>query len=129
MARGTRHIAANTWQRWTMWIGCNAGVVLCAYIIASAIPSFDSLVALIGALLGTLMCFAPMGCMWLYDNYYAKERTNFWKFMVGWSVFVIVSGTFCMIAGSYGAIVGIVNEYSGENGSSAWSCADNSNST
>ncbi|GAB7361492.1 hypothetical protein MBLNU230_g1548t1 [Neophaeotheca triangularis] len=49
--------------------------------------------------------------------------------MVGWSVFVIFIGTFCMVAGSYGAIVGIVNEYSGENGSSAWSCADNSHSS
>lgn len=40
-----------------------------AYIIASAIPVFNNLVSLIGALLGTMMSFQPMGCMWLYDNW------------------------------------------------------------
>lgn len=123
-------MTSNTWQHWTLWLSCNAGVVIVAYIIASAIPSFDALVAFIGALLATLMCFAPMGCMWLYDNYTEgkKNKTLYWKFMVGWCVFVISSGTFCMVAGSYGAIIGIIDEYSG-NDSTAWSCADNSNST
>ncbi|KIW91460.1 uncharacterized protein Z519_08356 [Cladophialophora bantiana CBS 173.52] len=33
------------------------------YVIASAIPVFGGLVSLMGALLGTLMSFLPMGCM------------------------------------------------------------------
>lgn len=126
--RGTSHLASNSYTHWITWISCNVGVVLTAYIIASAIPSFDALVALIGALLGTLMCFQPMGCMWLYDNWHSGRRgTGRWKAMVGWSVFVIVIGSFCMVAGTYGAVLGIMAAYDGSGRGSAWSCADNSN--
>lgn len=100
-----------------------------AYIIASAIPVFDSLVSLIGALLGTLMCFQPMGCMWLFDNWHRKsEGSKRWMLMVCWSVFVIVLGTFLMVAGTYGSVVAIMDSYNASGGSAAFSCADNSNS-
>jgi hypothetical protein len=98
-------------------------------VIASAIPVFGGLVSLIGALLGTLMSFQPMGCMWLYDNWskLKAERTAELTLMVCWSVFVIVSGTFFVIGGTYGSVVGIINEYQASGGSVAWPCADNSN--
>ncbi len=72
-----------------------------------------------------------MGCMWLYDNWTPRKEERDWKywFMVGWSVFVIVAGTFCMIGGTYGAVVRLIDDYSGEGGASSWSCADNSNSS
>lgn len=88
--------------------------------------------SLIGALLGTLMCFQPYGCMWLYDNWAEGkkdgQRSWRWTAMVAFSVFVIVSGTFLMIAGTYGSIVGIIDSYKVSGGSAAWTCADNSNS-
>lgn len=116
---------------WGSWIGCTTGVGLISYIIASAIPVFDSLVSLIGALLGTFMCFQPMGCMWLYDNYTKGkvDRSPRWTAMVCWSVFVVVIGTFMMVAGTYGSIVSIIASYNATGGSAAWSCADNSNSS
>lgn len=51
--------------------------------------------------------------------------------MVVWSVFVIAAGCFCMVGGSYGAVVGLVRDYGGGGGGSgkAWGCGDNSNST
>ncbi|KAM0644223.1 hypothetical protein ACHAQF_001971 [Verticillium nonalfalfae] len=129
--RGTKHLASNTIIRWATWFGCTFGVTAIAYIIASAIPVFGGLVSLIGALLGTFLSFMPMGCMWLYDNWARgkTEKTWSWRLMVLWSVFVIVSGTFLMIAGTYGSVVGIMNSYKESGGSAAFSCADNSNST
>lgn len=129
--RGSKHLASNTLIHWISWLGCTFGVALIAYIIASAVPVFGGLISLVGALLGTLMTFQPMGCMWLYDHW--KEGTVKgsrlrWQLMVCWSVFVIVIGTFLMIAGTYGSIVGIIDSYKAEGGSAAWSCADNSNS-
>lgn len=87
--------------------------------------------SLAGALFGTLLSFQPMGCMWLYDNWSKGKQnpTTLWCLMVGWSVFVIVSGTFLMVAGTYGAIQGIIDSYRAEGGSAAWSCADSSNSS
>ncbi|KAB8079290.1 transmembrane amino acid transporter protein-domain-containing protein [Aspergillus leporis] len=129
LLRGSKHLTSNTLVHWVCWVGCTLSVTAIAYIIASVIPVFDGLVSLIGALLGTLMCFQPMGCMWLYDNWDGrKAKTKRWWFMVCWSIFMIVSGTFLMIAGTYGSVVGIMNTYKETGGSAAFSCADNSNS-
>ncbi|PSN72433.1 putative amino acid transporter [Corynespora cassiicola Philippines] len=128
--RGSKHLSANTWIHWASWLGCTGAVCLIAYIIASAVPVFSGLVSLIGALFGTLICFQPMGCMWLYDNWSEglARKSPRWMAMVCWSVFVVASGTFLMIAGTYGSIVFIINDYNAKGGSAAWSCADNSNS-
>ncbi|KAF2716484.1 amino acid transporter [Polychaeton citri CBS 116435] len=129
--RGTKHLASNSKIHWAVWIGCTFGVAMVAYIIASAIPVFGGLVSLIGALLGTLMSFQPMGCMWLYDNWSEgrSKPTVRWMLMVCFSVFVVVSGMFLMIGGTYGSVVGIIDSYKADGGSGAWSCPDNSNSS
>lgn len=128
--RGSKHLASNSAIHWGTWLGCTLGTTIIAYLIASGIPVFGGLVSLIGALLGTLMCFQPMGCMWLYDNWKEgrKSPSLRWALMASWSVFVIVSGTFLMIGGTYGSVVGIIASYNGPEGSVPWSCADNSNS-
>ena len=131
LLQGSRHLTANTVTHWAVWLSCTFGITIIAYIIASAIPVFDNLGSLVGALLGTLRSFQPMGCMWLYDNWSdgKKERSPRWIMMVCWSGFVILSGTFLMISGTYGSIVTIITSYNASGGSAAWSCADNSNST
>jgi hypothetical protein len=130
LLRGSRHLNSNSFVHWGCWLGCTFGVTVIAYIIASSIPIFDSLVSLIGALLGTVLCFQPYGCMWLYDNWgKGKGASQFWLPMVGFSVFVIIVGTFLTIAGTYGSVVGVLNSYKESGGVGAFSCADNSNST
>ncbi|OGM47951.1 amino acid transporter [Aspergillus bombycis] len=130
LLQGSRHLTANTMIHWVTWLSCTSGIAIVAYIIASAIPVFNDLVSLVGALLGTLMSFQPMGCMWLYDNWSKGKisKSPKWIFMVCWSGFVILSGTFLMIGGTYGSIVSIMDSYNKSGGSAAWSCADNSNS-
>jgi hypothetical protein len=127
--RGTKHLSHPTTRHWVTWFGFTAAVSLTAYIIASAIPVFGGLVSLVGALFGTLMSFQPMGCMWLYDNWHRSNRDWKWKAMVAWSIFVIVSGTFLLIGGTYGSISGIIDSYNKDGGTKAWTCADNSNSS
>ncbi|KAJ5125222.1 hypothetical protein N7448_004549 [Penicillium atrosanguineum] len=128
LLHGSRHLVANTVTHWSVWIGCTLGTTLVAYIIASAIPVFSDLVSLVGALLGTPMCFQPMAGMWLFDNWSKGKdhRTTKWMFMVGWCVFIIIAGTFLMIGGTYGSVVTIMDTYKESGGSAAWSCADNS---
>lgn len=114
-------MTSNTITHWVTWLACTSGVVITAYIIASAVPRFGSLVSLIGALLGTSICFQPMGCMWLYDNWTkdTQLRTLRWRCVACFAVFVIVSGMFCTIAGTYGAIIGLIYDYSGSGSASA----------
>ncbi|KAF9878798.1 transmembrane amino acid transporter [Colletotrichum karsti] len=130
LLRGSKHLTANTAKHWITWLGCTGGIAVIAYIIASSIPVFDGLVSLVGALFGTLLSFQPMGCMWLYDNWSAGklEKNPRWIAMVCFSVFVVVSGSFLMVAGAYGSVVGIMATYKESGGSGAFSCADNSNS-
>ncbi|KAL4787720.1 transmembrane amino acid transporter protein-domain-containing protein [Aspergillus varians] len=121
--RGSRHLTQNTPIHWGVWISCTATSAIFAYIIASVIPVLSGLVALVGAFGGTLMSMQPMGFMWIYDNW-AKKRTAMWMLSFSWVVFIIIGGTFLTIAGSYGAVVGIINDYKATGGSAAWTCAD-----
>ncbi|VUC25959.1 unnamed protein product [Clonostachys rosea] len=130
LLRGTPHLSSNSLRHWVTWFCCTIGVVIVGYIIASAIPVFSTLISLIGALLGTLMTFQPMACMWIYDNWTTDKsrRTPRWYAMVAFSCFVILAATFIMIVGTWGSVVEINAQYKKSGGSAAWSCADNSNS-
>ncbi|KAI7184602.1 hypothetical protein KC316_g7249 [Hortaea werneckii] len=131
MMRGTKHLASNTMIHWMSWLGCTALMTIVSYVVASAIPVFGGLVSLVGALLGTLLSFQPYGLMWLYDNWNlpAEGRKIRWKLMVAWCVFVILSGSFLLVAGTYGSIVGIMTSFRESGGTTPWTCADNSNSS
>ncbi|GAB7365634.1 hypothetical protein MBLNU230_g6698t1 [Neophaeotheca triangularis] len=126
LLRGTSHLSSNGLTHWAVWLGCTASAAVIAYIIASAIPEFDSLVSLVGALLGTPLSFHPMGFMWLYDNW-QSPRNGVWKAKAAFSVFMIVAGTFLMVAGTYASVLGIIEAYD-QPTTGSWSCADNSNS-
>ncbi|KAH7125812.1 hypothetical protein EDB81DRAFT_663248 [Dactylonectria macrodidyma] len=127
--RNSKHLVANMLTHWASWLGCTFGVSGLAYIIASAVPNFGGLVALVVTLFGTLMAFQPMGCMWLHDNWGTGkgDRTLKWAFGVCWASFVALAGMFLMVADSYGAIKGLIESSKVETSAGLWSCADGSN--
>ncbi|KAF4343017.1 neutral amino acid permease [Fusarium beomiforme] len=125
--RGSEHLHKNSLIHWGTWLGCTSGITVIAYIIASAIPSFDPLVSLVGASFGVFLCFQPFGCMWLYDNWGCKKRSLKWRGKFAWAIFVIVIGTFLMIGGTYGSIIAL-KEAGKVKAGRPWACEDNSNS-
>lgn len=130
LLRGSEHLTANSFKHWATWLGCTFSITTSSYLIASGIPIFSDLVSLIGALLGTAMSFQPMGCMWLYDNWRSGREapTVKWVLLSSWSILVVISGSFLMVAGTYGSVVNIIASSKAASDSSAWSCADNSSS-
>ncbi|KAJ5747146.1 uncharacterized protein N7511_008842 [Penicillium nucicola] len=127
--RGSDHLASNSFIHWITWLSCTFASTIIAYLIASGIPFFNSLVSLIGALLGAFLAYQPTGCMWFYDNWRPRgDRTWKWTFMACWSGFIIIIGTFMTVAGTYGSIVSIIDSLREDGGSKPWTCADNSNS-
>lgn len=126
--RGSKHLSQSTPVHWMTWLACTAGSTVVAYIIASAVPKFSTLIALVGALLSTLMSYHPMAGMWLYDNWgrAKSDRTATWLLMVGFCGFMLTAGTFIMVGGVYSAVLDIIGAYKGVGATGAWSCADNS---
>jgi len=131
LLRGSRHLASNTWQHWVTWFSCTTGVTLVGYIVGSGIPIFNSLASLIGAFFGPSVSMIPMGMVWLWDNWKdrrtARNQTVFY-IMAAWAAFVVISGFFLMVAGTYGSIVDIITGFHNGQITKPWSCADNSNS-
>ncbi|KAL3485510.1 transmembrane amino acid transporter protein-domain-containing protein [Aspergillus germanicus] len=123
LLRGTPHLTANTATHWLTWLSCTVLVSIIAFVIANTIPVFDSL---------------PMGCMWLFDNYWNKVPGRrgarrglgwgwvVWKLKVAWAVFVVILGCFLTVAGTYGCVVQIIDSYRTGARRVAFSCADNS---
>lgn len=74
---------------------------------------------------------SSLGWMWLHDNL-AKRHTNktlYFRSLILLNVFLVVSGIFIMITGTWAAAVSIKDSYATGNISSPFSCADNSGST
>jgi hypothetical protein len=120
---GSTHLARPTVRHWVTWFSCTIGVMLIAYLLASAIPTFSAIVGLIGSLLTpqTTVCVFPF--VWWHDNwrYKAREERNYW--MAALNAFILLCGVFFVVGGLYAAVVGIINT-STTNG--PWTCADNS---
>ncbi|KAL4885408.1 transmembrane amino acid transporter protein-domain-containing protein [Aspergillus karnatakaensis] len=128
--RGSVHLTSNSLIHWASWISCTLGVTVVAYVIASGIPFFNDLVSLIGALLGAFLAYQPTGCMWFYDNWSKRHQAKTWAWMAMacWSVFIIITGCFITVAGTYASIRSVVQSIQADGGTKPWGCADNSNS-
>ncbi|KAF9691493.1 hypothetical protein EKO04_010237 [Ascochyta lentis] len=112
--KGSKHLVSNSRVYWMTWLSCTLGVTIAAYIICSAVPNFGSLISLVGALLATFMSLQPLGAMWLYDNLKRPSKGPRWMAGVAFALFVILIGTYIMVAGSYSAIVAIIDDYNSD---------------
>lgn len=127
--RTSRHLQANTLVHWGTWLSCTIGMAAISFILACAIPIFNYVLALVGAL-----CFAPLaitlpGWLWLYSHGHYWQGGILRKLIYGFHVFLIFLGAFMAVGGTYGVIVQINEAYRDGQISSAFACADNSGST
>ncbi|KAL1406706.1 hypothetical protein Q8F55_008412 [Vanrija albida] len=123
---GSKHLTSNSMVHWVTWLGITAGCAIIGYIIASAIPIFDTLLSFIGALVVPSLCVIPYTFMWWHDNfrYVPKEdRTLKLKFYAAINVVCFFIGIYLTAAGAYGAIDELINT---SVDAKPWSCADNS---
>jgi hypothetical protein len=129
LLRGTRHLQSGTWTHWAVWLGLTAGFSALSFLLASAIPIFNYLLALVGSL-----CFAPLAIMlpayfWIYDHGAARtgslgQQAFYW---FHWVVFAL--GAFFLVGGTYGTCQLIRDAYATGLIGKAFDCADNSNSS
>lgn len=126
LLRDSRHLQEKTIQHWVIWFSCSIGLTVLAFVLASAIPIFNYLVALVGSI-----CFCPLALMLpatlhLYDNWSDIKTGSMWK-KAEWcfNVFLFVIGVFLCVSGTYGVVKSIADAYASGQIGSAFSCADN----
>ncbi|KAJ5495348.1 hypothetical protein N7539_000464 [Penicillium diatomitis] len=127
--RNSRHLQTNTVIHWGTWLSCTVGMAAISFLLACAIPIFNYVLALVGAL-----CFAPLalclpGWLWLYSYRDYCRGSLLQRTAYAAHVVLILLGAFLTVGGTYGVIVQINQAYADGSISSAFSCADNSGST
>ncbi|KAF8857987.1 hypothetical protein BDZ45DRAFT_409768 [Acephala macrosclerotiorum] len=127
--RNSPHLQKNTTVHWITWLSCTCGLASISFILAEAIPIFNYLLALTGSI-----CFAPLaialpGFLWLYDHERYRKGSIGQQAMWWAHAFLPLLGAFLCVGGTYGTVQLIINAYADGQIGSAFSCADNSNST
>lgn len=124
--RDSRHLQERTVTHWAVWFSCSIGLGVISFILASAVPIFNYLIALVGSL-----AFAPIALMLsavlhLYDNW-GDIRTGSVLAKVEWvfNVVLFFLGAFFCVSGTYGVVLLIKDAYASGMIGGAFSCANN----
>jgi hypothetical protein len=129
LLRNTRHLQANTAVHWGTWLSITFGLSALSFVLASAIPIFNYLLALTGSI-----CFAPLAIIlpawfWLYDHGEWRMGSVGQKAAYWGHWFFVALGLFFLTGGTYGTVQLIIDAYANGLIGGAFSCADNSNSS
>ncbi|TIB62952.1 hypothetical protein E3P78_02159 [Wallemia ichthyophaga] len=134
--RNSPHFKANTWVFWAVWLGCALGVSILAFIIASVIPFFDSLLGLIGSVFSSFFCIWFNAIVWFYlyfpqepnrswlDGFKKKSTSHWIKSIV--NVSIVVIGVFVTVGGLYASVISIRDQFDAGLVGEPFSCADTS---
>ncbi|PYH68003.1 uncharacterized protein BO88DRAFT_426656 [Aspergillus vadensis CBS 113365] len=127
--RNSRHLQDNTIIHWTTWLGCTFSIVAVGFVLAEAIPIFNYLLALLGAIVFGPVAIIFPAYLWLYDHGHYRCNSLRKKVIYAFHAFFIPFGLFITVAGTYAVCLQIKDAYATGQISSVFSCADNSNST
>ncbi|KAG9676179.1 amino acid transporter, partial [Aureobasidium melanogenum] len=127
--RDSQHLQSNTIVHWVTWLSCTFGLAIVSFVLAEAIPIFEYLLSLAGSI-----CFAPLAIalpawLWIYDHWEYRKGSTGKQIMFWMHAFFIPLGMFICVGGTYGVVVQIKQAYASGQIGSAFSCADNSNSS
>lgn len=127
--RKSDHLQRNSPVHWIVWLSCTLSMSVIAFVLATAIPIFNYLVALCGSLTFAPLALGLPAYLWIFDH--AKYRQGkLWMVLVYWVHWaMIVLAAFLTLGGTYGVIQGIVDAYANGDIGQVFSCADNSNSS
>jgi hypothetical protein len=152
--RGTEHLQRSTVKHWTVWIGSMLVTAIFAFVVVGVVPFFGSFLSLVGALVNPIFTNIPPGFMllfyiakqpvkvgdegkwvpedktpathWLVVAFMAYRRGFKDALLIVIGVFMILSGAFIMVGGTYATVLTIKQSYDDGSVSAVFSCADNS---
>lgn len=127
--RNSKHLQSNSFIHWGTWLGSVAGMSIVSFLIASGVPIFNYLLSLAGSIAFAPLALGLPGWLWIYDHADYWKGTLWQKTLYVLHVVLILISIFLTIGGTYGVIVQILDAYREGLIDSAFSCADNSNSS
>lgn len=144
-------------MHWGTWLGSNIALGALAFILAQAVPIFSFLIALVGSVCFAPLAMSLPGWLWLYDHGHYRTGTLVQKVVYLLHIGLVFLGLFFLVGATYAVVLQIIDAYdtgligmfrfcsflpislrsqSGEDhmltgylAGSAFSCADNSNSS
>lgn len=129
--RDSVHLQRNSVVHWGVWLACTFAISAVGFLLGSGIPIFNYLLALAGSLTFAPLALGLPGYLWVYDHPHwrapGSSRTQKLAYSLNW--LMILLAVFLTIGGTYGVIQEILDAYASGAIDSAFSCADNSNSS
>lgn len=153
--RGTHHLQSNTVKHWAVWVGSMLVTIIFGFIIVGVVPFFSDFLSLVGALVNPVFTNVMPGFMllfyiarrpakategrraqdgvgeltgrhWLINSFVAYRRG--WKdcMLLAGAYFMILSGAFIIIGGTYATVLTIKKSYDDGSVGGVFSCGDNS---
>lgn len=116
----------NSWKTWSIWVSCATMFWIMAFILASAVPVFDSILSIASATFVAWFTFGISGVFWYHRNWEEKfARKNIPLAII--NALLILQALFMNGAGLWSAITGLQAVYDSDKGvKGSFSCADNS---
>lgn len=127
--RNSKHLQSNSLVHWGTWLGSVVSMSIISFLIASGVPIFNYLLSLAGSIAFAPLALGLPGWLWIYDHADYWQGSWWQKTMYFLHVLLILVSIFLTIGGTYGVIVQILDAYREGLIDSAFSCADNSNSS
>lgn len=126
--KSTDQMTDSSVKSWSVWIGSATGFWIMAFIIANAIPIFQSILAISSATFIAWFTFGISAVFWFYLNQGRLLSSRRKMCLTVVNVLIIVQTLFMNGAGLWAAITGLVDIFNdpGVKIRGAFTCADNS---
>ncbi|KAH8423529.1 putative neutral amino acid permease [Aspergillus melleus] len=126
--RNSKHLQSNSLTHWGTWLSCTISLSAISFVLASAIPIFTYVLALVGSLFFAPLAISLPGWLWLYSHDHYRRGGVMRKVVYSLHVGLVLLGAFMAVGGTYGVIVQIMDAYKSGKIDKVFSCADNSGS-
>ncbi|PHH65581.1 hypothetical protein CDD81_2016 [Ophiocordyceps australis] len=125
--KATHQLADRSVKSWTAWVVCASFFWLLTFLLASAVPVFDSILSIASATLIAWFAFGISGVFWFHRNWHVKFKgRNAWFALV--NALLILQALFMNGVGLWAALRGLIDIFNDKSNKigGAFTCADNS---
>ncbi|KLU89814.1 amino acid transporter [Magnaporthiopsis poae ATCC 64411] len=125
----TSELTSRTARSWLVWVGCAAVFWVLAYLLANAIPIFESILSIASATFIAWFTFGFSAVLW-FNMFWGREMLTGWRkiSLTVVNALIIAMTLFMNSAGLWSAAMGLQDVFNNpENSINApFTCADNS---